>query len=288
MDAMPYEIQIGGITFYVEPRDYEMLKNYLFSLQQAFQKIEGAESGNLDNILEDLENRIAEIFLLRLNPPKYTIDARDIELMILQVGTPREIALSEGIDLDALYFERQRQWKGRQNLGKAAFQKTPAKQDTKFYLDRSHKKLGGVASGLAHYLGIDPVWTRLAFIGGVFLTGGFAFLAYLVAWIAAPASADLGDYRVKRLRRSATDNKIAGVASGLAKYLGIDETLVRLLFVGGLFVKGVTLPIYLLLWLLMPKVSSLAEQTALEKEPLLKADSKPSKAQLWIAKTFKK
>ncbi|WP_027002757.1 PspC domain-containing protein [Hugenholtzia roseola] len=288
MDATPYEIQIGGITFYIEPRDYETLKNYLFSLQQAFQKIEGSQGGDLDNILEDLENRIAEIFLLRLNPPKYTIDAQDIELMILQVGTPREIALSEGIDLDALYFERQRQWKGKQAINSQQAYSKPMRQNTKFYLDRSHKKLGGVASGLAHYLGIDPLWTRLAFVGGLFMTGGFALLAYLVAWMAAPSSADLGDFNVKRLRRSATDSKIAGVASGLAKYLGIDETLVRALFLGGLLVKGATLPVYLLLWLLMPKVSNLTEQAALEQEPLLRPENKPSKAQLWFAKTFKK
>jgi phage shock protein PspC (stress-responsive transcriptional regulator) len=56
-----------------------------------------------------------------------------------------------------------------------------------------------------------------------------------------------------KLRRSETDKMIAGVCGGVAAYLGIDSVFVRLLFVFLLFASGIALPLYLILWLVMPR-----------------------------------
>lgn len=55
-----------------------------------------------------------------------------------------------------------------------------------------------------------------------------------------------------RLMRSATERMIAGVCGGLAEYFVIDPALVRLIFVLVFFTSGLSLPIYLVLWLIMP------------------------------------
>ena len=57
----------------------------------------------------------------------------------------------------------------------------------------------------------------------------------------------------KRLTRSTTDRMVAGVAGGLAEYLSIDPTLVRLIFVLLALAGGPGLIIYLVLWLIMPE-----------------------------------
>jgi phage shock protein PspC (stress-responsive transcriptional regulator) len=57
--------------------------------------------------------------------------------------------------------------------------------------------------------------------------------------------------------RSENDRMIAGVCGGLAAYLGIDPVLVRLGFVILLLASGIGLPIYLVLWLVMPTPSRL-------------------------------
>lgn len=49
------------------------------------------------------------------------------------------------------------------------------------------------------------------------------------------------------------DKLIAGVAGGLAEYLGIDPTIVRLLFVLGLWVNGITLVLYLAGMIIIPE-----------------------------------
>jgi phage shock protein PspC (stress-responsive transcriptional regulator) len=58
------------------------------------------------------------------------------------------------------------------------------------------------------------------------------------------------------LHRPADDRMVAGVAAGIARYLGTDVTLVRILFVVLVFIGGAGLPLYLAGWLLMPEEGS--------------------------------
>ncbi len=59
-----------------------------------------------------------------------------------------------------------------------------------------------------------------------------------------------------RLTRSNDDRIIAGVCGGLAAYLDIDSVFVRLAFVILLFASGIGLPIYVILWIVMPEQGS--------------------------------
>lgn len=61
----------------------------------------------------------------------------------------------------------------------------------------------------------------------------------------------MADY--KRFTRSRTDRKIAGVCGGLAQYLNIDPTLVRIIFLILLLIIGGGLLIYLIIWICAPE-----------------------------------
>jgi phage shock protein C len=67
-----------------------------------------------------------------------------------------------------------------------------------------------------------------------------------------------------KLTRSRSDQMIAGVCGGLAEYLDLDPVLVRLAFVVLLFASGVGLPIYIVLWIIMPEGNG---ETAVYAEP---------------------
>jgi phage shock protein C len=64
-----------------------------------------------------------------------------------------------------------------------------------------------------------------------------------------------------RLYRSRTDRFLGGVCGGLGKYLAIDPTIVRLIFLILLFTHGIGVGIYLILWFLLP-VEGGAETTS--------------------------
>lgn len=57
----------------------------------------------------------------------------------------------------------------------------------------------------------------------------------------------------KKLYRSETDKKIAGVCGGIAEYLKIDSTIVRLLLVLFCLMGGAGVLAYIIAWLVMPE-----------------------------------
>ena len=57
----------------------------------------------------------------------------------------------------------------------------------------------------------------------------------------------------KKLYRSPDNRMIGGVCGGLAEYLGVDPTVVRLIMALITFVGGMSLLVYLLMWLIIPE-----------------------------------
>ncbi len=70
----------------------------------------------------------------------------------------------------------------------------------------------------------------------------------------SPASAPTGQR--ERLHRFRSGRMIAGVAAGLADFLDVDPTVVRIGFVVLAFVGGLAVPLYLAGWLLIPEEGS--------------------------------
>ncbi|GAB4442941.1 MAG: PspC domain-containing protein [Chloroflexi bacterium OHK40] len=68
-----------------------------------------------------------------------------------------------------------------------------------------------------------------------------------------------------RLSRSATEKMVAGVCGGLAEYFNIDPVIVRLIFVLVTLTSGLGLPVYLLLWIVMPKSAGVPGSQTLEQ-----------------------
>lgn len=71
----------------------------------------------------------------------------------------------------------------------------------------------------------------------------------------------------KRLMRNGDDKIIAGVASGLAAYFGADPIIFRLIFVILLLAGGSIIPIYLVLWIIMPEAKTTTEKMQMRGEP---------------------
>lgn len=120
-------------------------------------------------------------------------------------------------------------------------------------------EIAGVCAGLAAYLETDVTlvrlaWVILSIVPGLLLGG---VLVYFVCWILLPVAAPAERYvfRGPRLTRSMSDREIAGVCGGLAKYLNVDSTIVRVVSVvlsiyPGAILGGVIA--YLIGWMVIP------------------------------------
>jgi phage shock protein C len=58
--------------------------------------------------------------------------------------------------------------------------------------------------------------------------------------------------QTRKLYRSRTDRKLAGVCGGLAQYFNLDATLIRVLFIVLAVLGGSGLVLYLAMWIIVP------------------------------------
>ena len=267
-------INISGILFHIEEDGYDTLKNYLESINTHF-------SGYADSkeIVSDIENRIAEIFLSYLKNNNQVITPENVARLIEKMGTIADFsALEEKEEADEV------EAPAADDFYKYVTPPSSAAGGYKKLMRLESKKiLGGVCAGIAHYFAIDALWIRLIAIlllfsgninfdlsdfnpfGWVDFNIGFAGLAvvaYIVLWVILPVSyANEEDKEIKKLYRNPDDKVLGGVASGLAAYFGIKEILyVRLAFVFLTIAGGSGVVIYLILWIITPAASSITER----------------------------
>lgn len=259
-------INISGIIFHVEEDGYERLQHYLESISRYFSTFEDNKE-----IVADIENRIAEIFLSKLDDGKQIITAEDIEGLIATMGT---ISDFEAIEEESTFTEEAHAPKAAPEGDDTQQQQSSTTRARRLYRDGKRKVLGGVASGIAHYFSIDPLWIRLLFIllfvnillGGV---SGLVFIAYIVLWIVVPLNNSLDeDQKIKKMFRNPDQRVLGGVAGGIASYFGTDVTLIRLLFVISIFLGGTGLILYIILWIITPEAHSITEKMQMQGEPV--------------------
>ncbi len=172
------QINIAGRILPIEEDAYILLKEYINSLERQFKGDDGKE------IIEDIENRIAELFSIRLEGNSPAIDRPDVQKVIDTLGAASD--LHDGPKSA-----------GPQSSGPNSYTYNSASQTfggrpypythDRLLRDPYDKIFGGVCSGIAHYFDIDPVIIRLVMVV-LFLTFGIGFIAYLIAWMVIPAA----------------------------------------------------------------------------------------------------
>jgi len=162
-------INISGIVFNIEEDAYETLKNYLGKIKSHFRNDEGCEE-----IVADIESRMAEILKARMNAGKQVLVMADIQDAIAVMGQPEDFSdnpVSEESKKEEPHAQSQQSYYGNKRR--------------RVFRDPDSKILGGVCSGIGNYFDIDPLWIRLALVV-MFFGFGSGFLLYIILWIIIP------------------------------------------------------------------------------------------------------
>ncbi|WP_298654041.1 PspC domain-containing protein [uncultured Proteiniphilum sp.] len=208
-------INFQGQVIAIEETAYEILKQYIGSLKIYFSREEGG-----DEIVNDIECRIAELFGNRLKHGINCITDEDVKAIIDSIGRPQ--------DFDSDYEEAtaSEQESQSENPGSPKSESWSAGSERQsLYRNASDRIIGGVCSGLAHYFKTDPVWIRILFV----LFFGILFWIYIILWIVLKPK-ELKSNVSKRLYRNPNDRFIGGVCGGIAAYFRIDSWIPRVLF----------------------------------------------------------
>lgn len=156
------KINIGGILFYVDDDAYARLKEYLDKTGRWFATREGG-----DDVIQDIELRLAEIFASKSNSGRMAITLAMVDEAIAMIGQPEEFDPEEApTDTES--------------------SQTEAPAYKKLYRDRLNSVLGGVCAGLAAYFNIDVQIVRIIFVVAAFISFGAVLLVYLILFLAVP------------------------------------------------------------------------------------------------------
>jgi phage shock protein PspC (stress-responsive transcriptional regulator) len=265
-------INFQGTIVPIEESSYELLQQYIESLRRYFANEEGR-----DEIINDIESRISELFQERLKGGSTCITDEDVNVIINNMGRPQDFEEAEKGSAESAEnkkaendYQYSWNWKGK-----------------RLYRDENNKILGGVCSGIAAYFGIDPVIVRILFV--LFMISGVGLLAYVILWIFIPGSNMLENGVRKRLYRNPENKIIAGVCSGIGSYFDVNPWLPRFIFlipfitfffrwsnwgpwtfphfISFTFSPGSFL-IYVILWLVIPEATTTTEKLEMKGEKI--------------------
>ena len=158
------KVNLGGIVFQLDEDAYDLLREYLDRLEARFSQLAG---GN--EILNDIEVRMAELFSLRLTSEREVVNLTDAREVTAIMGDPAEIGDGEE----------------EPEVESTTTQSGSYRRRRRFYRDPDNQVIGGVCSGLGAYFNLDPVIIRVLFVMFT-LAYGTGLLVYLILWIGMP------------------------------------------------------------------------------------------------------
>lgn len=263
-------INFQGRIIAIEETAYNSLKQYTDSLRKHF----AGEEGN-DEIINDIENRIAELLEDKLKRGASCITTADLNAVIDSIGRLEDIEAAEGEET-----------KSNQQAPPQPEPEYNMPYRGRFFRNADDKIIAGVCSGIAIRTGIDPTLVRIVFV----LLIAPLFWVYILLWIIVPAQSMR--YNItRRFFRNPDGKMIAGVCSGLGTYYGLDTWILRTIFViplvvsllsGNLFdsdwgwastmftgsIGGTLVVLYVVLWIVVPYATSATDKMEMRGEKI--------------------
>lgn len=164
---------ISGVVFHIEAQAYEQLHQYLNTIRNYFKDSDGK-----DEIMDDIEARIAELLKENLVNGQEVITGQHVQSVIEVMGEPEQ------------YMDEEAQEEFSTESGSSSSGRNF--KSKRLFRDPDDPVIGGVCSGLGYYFGIDRIWFRAAFLIALF-GFGTGILLYIILWIIIPDAKSASD-----------------------------------------------------------------------------------------------
>lgn len=159
-------INLGGLFFHIDENAYLKLNKYFDAIRLSL-----APDGR-DEIMSDIESRIAELLSEKLDNNKQVVTSIEVEQVIEIMGEPEDYMIDDD--------------EPKQKSSSQYSHIYRAPKTRKFYRDGDSAIIAGVCAGIAHYFRIDPLWIRILFIVSPFITFGTSVIIYVLLWLLIP------------------------------------------------------------------------------------------------------
>jgi len=152
---------IASRNFIIDEDAYARLDSFLNNYRSRL------NVGDKKEVMEELEGRIAELFLAETAGGKTVVDIALVNRVIAEIGMPDGSEEFSSANTAASHDE--------------------PKSKKKLYRNPDDKVIGGVCSGLAAYFDTDTVIIRILFVA-LLICGTAGFWAYMIFWIVTPTA----------------------------------------------------------------------------------------------------
>ena len=169
-------INLAGVFFHIDEDAYAKLQHYLEAIKRSLTNTQGR-----DEIIADIEARIAELFNEKIKDKRQVIGNLEVEEVITIMGQPEDYMVDEEM------FEDEPSYSSSTSAG------TGSGTGKQLFRDTEHSYIGGVSSGLSHYLGIEAIWVRLLWVILTIASSGAFLLIYIALWIFVPEAKTTAD-----------------------------------------------------------------------------------------------
>jgi phage shock protein PspC (stress-responsive transcriptional regulator) len=156
-------INLAGVFFHIDEDAFIKLDKYLKTIESYLAKEESR-----DEILQDIEARIAELFNESMAHVNQVISITQVYDMIAIMGEPEAYKIDEDEDTST--------------------SSSKFRPSRKLYRDLDRNYVGGVSSGLNYYLGLNTLLIRLIWVISAFFSFGATVAIYVILWIVIPAA----------------------------------------------------------------------------------------------------
>ena len=159
-------INLGGLFFYIDEDAYQKMTRYFAAIKRSLNNSNGQ-----DEIIKDIEMRVAELISEKHTTDKQVISMQELDEVIAVMGQPEDYRLdNEESDTKSTA---------------SSTYATNANGSKKLFRDRENGMIGGVMAGLGYYFGVEKVWLRLALLL-LLIFYGTGLLIYIILWIVIP------------------------------------------------------------------------------------------------------
>lgn len=195
-------VNLAGTVFHIDDDAYRLLDNYLNNLKLYFSNQSGAQE-----IVEDMEIRICELFLEKVTCGQQVITISDVEEVITRMGKPEDFDVIDDATTQT----------------KSENESTTYGVKRHLFRNPDDKILGGVLSGFAAYFGLDTTLVRIAAIL-LLVFYGVMVPIYIVCWIIIPQAKTAADKLAMRGEAITVENIGKTVTDGFDKAAnGVNE-----------------------------------------------------------------
>jgi phage shock protein PspC (stress-responsive transcriptional regulator) len=195
-------VNISGTVFHIEEKAYQALQRYLENVRGQF-----AGSPGSDEIMADIEARIAELFAERIQGRGMVVTLADVDHVIDVMGRPEDYTDGEEAH--------------------AGFAAGRSRGYKRLFRDPDDRWVAGVLSGLANYVSVDPIWFRVAFIALVLLGMGTPILLYIILWVLVPMASTAAERLMMEGEPVTVDNLKRAFEQGAQRVASEVEDLGR-------------------------------------------------------------